>query len=125
MKDFGFNEYTVELSTRPKESIGTDADWKQAEEALTAVKSVFTTADLARNRPAEVLKASNLFSSRHGGFCREITVRVLRELHGNRHYSHLPWVTAAYGRVVKGGKEHGLEILPAQECERALSHEAA
>jgi len=95
------------------------------EEALTAVKSVFTTADLARNRPAEVLKASNLFSSRHGGFCREITVRVLRELHGNRHYSHLPWVTAAYGRVVKGGKEHGLEILPAQECERALSHEAA
>ena len=34
LKVFGFNEYTVELSTRPKDSIGTDEEWKEATEAL-------------------------------------------------------------------------------------------
>ncbi|NQT95536.1 MAG: threonine--tRNA ligase [Candidatus Omnitrophica bacterium] len=33
---FGFDEYAVELSTRPKESIGTDQDWKDATSALEA-----------------------------------------------------------------------------------------
>ncbi|NQT46656.1 MAG: threonine--tRNA ligase, partial [Candidatus Omnitrophica bacterium] len=32
---FGFKEFGVELSTRPTKSIGTDAQWKQAEGALT------------------------------------------------------------------------------------------
>ncbi len=34
MRDFGFNEETIELSTRPKDSIGTDEDWQRATEAL-------------------------------------------------------------------------------------------
>jgi len=35
MKTFGFEDFEVELSTRPEKSIGTDEDWKQAEDALT------------------------------------------------------------------------------------------
>ncbi len=35
MKVFGFNDCLIELSTRPEKSIGTDADWQQATEALT------------------------------------------------------------------------------------------
>jgi len=35
LKVFGFKEYTVELSTRPKESIGKDGEWEEATEALT------------------------------------------------------------------------------------------
>jgi len=35
MKTFGFEDFEIELSTRPEKSIGTDEDWKQAEEALT------------------------------------------------------------------------------------------
>jgi threonyl-tRNA synthetase len=31
---FGFDEYRVELSTRPEKSIGTDEQWKRAEDAL-------------------------------------------------------------------------------------------
>ena len=34
MKAFGFSEYHVELSTRPKKSIGTDQDWEHATGAL-------------------------------------------------------------------------------------------
>ena len=34
LKVFGFDKYTVELSTRPKESIGKDEEWKEATEAL-------------------------------------------------------------------------------------------
>ncbi|MCQ9206919.1 MAG: threonine--tRNA ligase [Omnitrophica bacterium] len=34
LKVFGFNEYSVELSTRPKKSIGTDEEWKEATTAL-------------------------------------------------------------------------------------------
>ena len=34
MKLFGFDEYAVEISTRPDKSIGTDTDWKDATEAL-------------------------------------------------------------------------------------------
>ena len=34
MKLFGFNEYMVEISTRPEKSIGTDEDWKDATTAL-------------------------------------------------------------------------------------------
>jgi len=32
---FGFEDFSVELSTRPAKSIGTDADWAAAEKALT------------------------------------------------------------------------------------------
>jgi len=35
MKTFGFEDFEIELSTRPEKSIGSDEDWKQAEEALT------------------------------------------------------------------------------------------
>jgi len=34
MKAFGFDQYHVELSTRPKKSIGTDPDWEHATGAL-------------------------------------------------------------------------------------------
>jgi threonyl-tRNA synthetase len=34
MKVFGFDKFEVELSTRPKKSIGTDAQWQLAEESL-------------------------------------------------------------------------------------------
>ena len=34
MKLFGFDEYAVEISTRPDKSIGTNDDWKDATEAL-------------------------------------------------------------------------------------------
>ena len=33
-KQFGFNEYHFELSTRPEKSIGSDEDWEMAESAL-------------------------------------------------------------------------------------------
>lgn len=34
MKDFGFNDMAIELSTRPKDSIGSDEDWQRATSAL-------------------------------------------------------------------------------------------
>lgn len=34
MKDFGFNEAAIELSTRPRDSIGSDEDWQKATSAL-------------------------------------------------------------------------------------------
>lgn len=34
MKDFGFNDMEIELSTRPKDSIGSDEDWQRATSAL-------------------------------------------------------------------------------------------
>jgi threonyl-tRNA synthetase len=34
LKVFGFDEFAVELSTRPEKSIGTDEDWHSAESAL-------------------------------------------------------------------------------------------
>lgn len=34
LKVFGFKDYTVELSTRPKDSIGTDEEWEAATNAL-------------------------------------------------------------------------------------------
>ena len=34
MRDFGFNDVSIELSTRPKDSIGTDDDWQRATSAL-------------------------------------------------------------------------------------------
>jgi len=34
MKVFGFEDYEIELSTRPQKSIGTDAQWERAESAL-------------------------------------------------------------------------------------------
>jgi len=34
LKVFGFDEFSVELSTRPAKSIGNDADWEAAEKAL-------------------------------------------------------------------------------------------
>jgi threonyl-tRNA synthetase len=34
MKDFGFDQPAIELSTRPKDSIGSDEDWRQAASAL-------------------------------------------------------------------------------------------
>jgi len=34
MKDFGFNEVGIELSTRPEKYIGASSDWQQAQEAL-------------------------------------------------------------------------------------------
>ncbi|MCM8791856.1 MAG: threonine--tRNA ligase [Candidatus Omnitrophica bacterium] len=37
MKIFGFKEWEIELSTRPKEYIGTDEDWQQATQILEAV----------------------------------------------------------------------------------------
>ena len=37
MKFFGFNDYSVELSTRPAKSIGSDADWERAQKALEEV----------------------------------------------------------------------------------------
>jgi len=36
-KDFGFEKYKVYLSTRPEKAIGTDEQWRQAEEALRKV----------------------------------------------------------------------------------------
>ncbi len=39
MKDFGFNEYKVELSTRPPEYMGDDEKWVKAEEILKNVLS--------------------------------------------------------------------------------------
>ncbi|MDD5450207.1 MAG: threonine--tRNA ligase [Candidatus Omnitrophica bacterium] len=36
MKTFGFNEFMVEISTRPPKSIGSDQMWKRAQDALTA-----------------------------------------------------------------------------------------
>ncbi len=36
-RDFGFNQYTVKLSTRPEQRIGSDAIWDQAEAALSQV----------------------------------------------------------------------------------------
>ncbi len=40
LKDFGFSEYEVELSTRPRQSIGSDQDWARATAALeTALKN--------------------------------------------------------------------------------------
>jgi threonyl-tRNA synthetase len=35
LKVFGFGEYEVELSTKPKDHIGTDAEWEEATAALT------------------------------------------------------------------------------------------
>jgi len=37
LKVFGFNEYVVEVSTRPKKSIGSDEEWEEATEALRKV----------------------------------------------------------------------------------------
>ena len=34
LKVFGFNEYAVELSTKPKDHIGSEEDWREATEAL-------------------------------------------------------------------------------------------
>ena len=34
MRDFGFNDVSIELSTRPKDSIGRDDDWRRATSAL-------------------------------------------------------------------------------------------
>jgi threonyl-tRNA synthetase len=34
MKDFGFNEFEIELSTRPDKSIGTDEEWEKATKSL-------------------------------------------------------------------------------------------
>ncbi|MCM8783864.1 MAG: threonine--tRNA ligase [Candidatus Omnitrophica bacterium] len=34
MRVFGFDEYEIELSTRPEKSIGTDEEWQRAENAL-------------------------------------------------------------------------------------------
>lgn len=34
MKDFGFNDVAIELSTRPKDSIGSEEDWQRATSAL-------------------------------------------------------------------------------------------
>ena len=34
MRDFGFNDVSIELSTRPKDSIGRDDDWQRATSAL-------------------------------------------------------------------------------------------
>ena len=34
LKIFGFNSFGIEISTRPAKSIGTDQDWKKAEDAL-------------------------------------------------------------------------------------------
>lgn len=34
MKDFGFNDVAIELSTRPKDAIGSDEDWQRATSAL-------------------------------------------------------------------------------------------
>lgn len=34
MKDFGFSDFSFELSTRPKDSIGSDEDWQRATVAL-------------------------------------------------------------------------------------------
>lgn len=36
MKKFGFDSLSIELSTRPEKSIGTDEDWQRATEALEA-----------------------------------------------------------------------------------------
>jgi len=36
MKLFGFTDFHIELSTRPKKSIGTDEDWQRATDALRA-----------------------------------------------------------------------------------------
>jgi threonyl-tRNA synthetase len=36
MKLFGFKDFHIELSTRPKKSIGTDEDWQRATDALRA-----------------------------------------------------------------------------------------
>jgi len=43
LKVFGFNEFEVEISTRPKKSIGQDKDWNEATDAL---KSALDTAEL-------------------------------------------------------------------------------
>ncbi|MFC1646497.1 threonine--tRNA ligase [Candidatus Omnitrophota bacterium] len=37
MKFFGFNDFSIELSTRPTKSIGTDSDWDRAQSALEEV----------------------------------------------------------------------------------------
>ncbi len=34
MKDFGFSDLTIELSTRPEKYIGSEADWQEATAAL-------------------------------------------------------------------------------------------
>lgn len=44
MKVFGFNEWQIELSTRPEKSIGTDKDW---ENATSALKNSLKEKDLA------------------------------------------------------------------------------
>ncbi|MDD5004933.1 MAG: threonine--tRNA ligase [Candidatus Omnitrophica bacterium] len=37
MKFFGFDDFSIELSTRPAKSIGSDADWEKAQAALEGV----------------------------------------------------------------------------------------
>ena len=44
LRSFGFNEYKVYLSTRPDKSVGSDADW---EKATNALESALKKADLA------------------------------------------------------------------------------
>ena len=36
-RDFGFEEFTIKLSTRPEKRVGTDAEWDRAEQVMTDV----------------------------------------------------------------------------------------
>jgi len=36
-KDFGFNDYHIELSTRPEKSIGSDTIWNKAEKLMQEI----------------------------------------------------------------------------------------
>lgn len=85
-------------------------------EILQAVRSAFSTADLAKNRIADIVKASALFSSRNQTFCEETADKVAKALHGDRPYSHQPWVRAAYNVAFEAGRKHGFAMLTADEC---------
>jgi len=89
-------------------------------EILAAVNSVFTTADLAKNKPVAVKPASELFSAKNPVLCRDVAEDVEKALHGDRHYSHLPWVKDAYNIVLEAGKQFDFAMLTAEECEQAL-----
>ncbi|MDD5504774.1 MAG: threonine--tRNA ligase [Candidatus Omnitrophica bacterium] len=54
LKIFGFPDFTVELSTRPEKSIGTDLDWQQATSALSESLD-------EKNMPYTINKADGAF----------------------------------------------------------------
>ena len=54
-RDFGFEEVTVKLSTRPEKRVGSEAAWDRAEAAMSDVlKQIARPSRAARSRPASI-----------------------------------------------------------------------